>query len=57
MTIGPMMQESNELKDRELRRRATEMAMNTPALVMPTASAGSMGAYGPNAGMAFLGGR
>jgi hypothetical protein len=57
MTIGPLMDESRALEDRELLRRKAEMEMNTPRLVMPTASAGNMGAYGPNAGMAYLGGR
>lgn len=64
MTIGPMVEGSNALQDRDLARKKIEADMRNAEiqaqmsrLVMPAAQASSMGSYGPNTGMAYLGGR
>jgi hypothetical protein len=64
MTIGPMVEGSNALQDRDLARKKIEADMQNEAiqaqmrrLVMPSAQASNMGSYGPNTGMAYLGGR
>jgi hypothetical protein len=59
-----MMEGANALQDRDLLRKKTEADMRNQEiqaqmsrLVMPSAAPSNMGSYGPNAGMAFLGGR